>query len=113
MIDGVAILLQPASGSHVWVLTWKASWNLKEKRGLGDVRKMKPRQGSDQGSILLFLILGYEAGEGARFPLNHPGVKLQVTTCFATEQLGGRQRQWEWQNDRAASSALILSNTET
>ncbi|EDL20920.1 mCG17678, isoform CRA_b [Mus musculus] len=24
-------LLRPASGSHVWVRAWKASWNLEEK----------------------------------------------------------------------------------
>ena len=28
------------------------------------------------------------------------------------EQLVARQRQWEWQDDRVASSAPMLSNTE-
>jgi hypothetical protein len=30
---------------------------------------------------------------------------------MAQEQLGGRK--WEWQDDGAPSSALMLSNTET
>ena len=97
-------LLQPASGSHVWVLTWKASWNPEEKRGLGDMRKMKPRQGSDQGSILLFQTLGYEAWEWGPFPPNHPGVQFQVT--------GTAMRQAaavEWQNNRAVGSTPMLS----
>ena len=29
----------PASGSHVWVLAWEASWNLEEKRELGGARE--------------------------------------------------------------------------
>jgi hypothetical protein len=44
-----------------------------------------------------------EGGRGPFLP-NHPGVKLQVTSCLTPEQQGGRQRQWEWQNDRAAGS---------
>jgi hypothetical protein len=40
---------------------------------------MESRQGFDQGLILLFPTLGYEAGEGALFPPNHLGVRLQVT----------------------------------
>jgi hypothetical protein len=63
---------------------------------------MEPRQPSDQGSILLFQTLGYEGGGRGPFLPNHPGVQFQVTTCLAPEQPGGRQQQWEWQNDRAA-----------
>jgi hypothetical protein len=32
-------LLRPASGPHVWVLAWEASWNLEEKRELGGSRE--------------------------------------------------------------------------
>ena len=39
--------------------------------------------------------------------------KVAGEHMMAPEQLGGRQQQWEWQDDRAASSALMLSNTET
>ena len=41
------------------------------------------------------------------------GSKVAGDHVIATGQLGGRQRQWEWQDDRAASSAPMLSNTET
>jgi hypothetical protein len=57
---------------------------------------------SDQGSILLFRTLSYEAGGRGPFLPNHPGVQFQVTTCLAQEQPGSRQQQWQWQNDRAA-----------
>jgi hypothetical protein len=43
----------------------KASWNLEEKRELGGARERHNQDSySDQGSILLFLTLSYEAGEG-------------------------------------------------
>lgn len=90
-------MLWLASGSNVWVLTWEAFWNLEEKRELGGAREREPRQPSDQGSILLFRTLGYEAGEGAHSRQVILGVQLQVTTCLALEQQGGRQQQWEWQ----------------
>jgi hypothetical protein len=32
-------MLRPASGPHVWVLAREASWNLEEKRELGDSGK--------------------------------------------------------------------------
>jgi hypothetical protein len=51
---------------------------------------MALRQGSDQSSILLFSAPGYEEGGRGQFPPNHPGVQLQVTTCLALEQVGGR-----------------------
>jgi hypothetical protein len=41
-------------------------------------RRMKLRQNSDQRSILLIHAPSYEGGEGAQFPPNHLGVKLQV-----------------------------------
>jgi hypothetical protein len=44
---------------------------------------VEPRQPSDQGSILLFLTLGYEAGEGAHSRQIIPGVQFQVITCLA------------------------------
>jgi hypothetical protein len=103
-------LLWPASGSHVWVLVWEASWNLEETRGLGYTRETELRQDSDQSSILLFCVPSYEGGGRGPFPPNNPGVKLQVTMCLTLEQQGGKQRQWEWQNDRAASSAPMLSS---
>ena len=34
-------MLRLASGPHVWVLAWEATWNLEEKRELGGVRKNK------------------------------------------------------------------------
>ena len=40
-------------------------------------------------------------------------ILIKVQILLLREQLVGRQRQWEWQDDRAASSALMLSNTET
>ena len=55
--------------------------NLEEKRGLGGTRERCNQDSqSDQGSILLFPTLSYEAGEGTRFPPNHLGVRLQVNT---------------------------------
>ena len=59
----------------------KASWNLEEKRELGG-RKERCNQDShfNQGSILLIHVPSYEGGEGARFPPNHLGVRLQVNT---------------------------------
>ena len=80
-------MLQLASGPLVWVLVWKAFWKLEEKSG---AREMEPRQPSDQGSILLFQTLGYKTGEGAHSRQIILGVQLQVTTCLAPEQLGGR-----------------------
>jgi hypothetical protein len=76
---------------------------------------MEPRQPSDQGSILLFQTLGYEEGEGAHSCQIILRVQLQVTTCLAPEQLGSRQQQWEWQNDRAAGSTTcsLPDNSET
>jgi hypothetical protein len=72
---------------------------------------MELRQlGSDQSSILLFSAPGYEEGGRGPFPPNHPGVQFQVTTCLALEQLGSRQQQWEWQNDRVAGSIPMLSS---
>jgi hypothetical protein len=37
--------------------------------------------------------------------------KVAGEHVMAPEQLGGRQ--WEWQDDRVASSTPMLSNTET
>jgi hypothetical protein len=52
--------------------------NLEEKRrGFGCARERRNQDSqSDQGSILLFPTLSYEAGEGTRFPPNHLGVKI-------------------------------------
>ena len=59
-------LLRPASGSHVWVLAWEASWNLEEKRELGGARE----NGTKTTSLLKVQFyysqtLGYEKGKGA------------------------------------------------
>jgi hypothetical protein len=40
-------------------------------------------------------------------------ILIKVQILLLREQLVGRQRQWEWQDDRGASSAPMLSNTET
>jgi hypothetical protein len=79
------------------------------------MREMELRQDSDQSSILLFRAPSYERGGRGTFHPNHPGVKLQVTTCLTPEEQGGKQQQWEWQNDRAASSApcYFLAKSET
>ena len=55
----------------------------------------------------------WSRGRGT-FPPKYPGVHFQVT-CLALKQLGCRQQQWEWQNDRAASSTRcsLLANSET
>ena len=71
---------------------------------------MKLRQNSDQSSTLLIRVM--KEGEGANSRQIILGSSCRVTTCMAPEQVVGRHRQWEWQDDRAASSALMLSNTE-
>jgi hypothetical protein len=59
----------------------KASLHLEEKRELGSARERCNQDShSDQGSILLFPTLSYEAAGGTRFPPNHLGVKFQVNT---------------------------------
>jgi hypothetical protein len=70
-----------ASGSHVWVLAWKAAWNLEEKRELGDARENGTKTTSllkDQFYYSQTLV--YEEGEGARSCQIILGVQFQVTT---------------------------------
>ena len=74
------ILLQQASGSHVWVLVWGASWNLEEKRELGDARE----NGTKTTSLLKVQFyysqtLVYEEREGAHSCQIILGVQFQVT----------------------------------
>lgn len=106
------MVLCQASGSHVWVLVWKGILeSAREEGGLGGAIKMKPRQ--PVWSKFDFTISDtrlWSRGRGP-FPPNHPGVKLQVTTCLTLEQQGGRQWQWEWQNERAASSTPCSEQT--
>ena len=55
-----------ASGSIVSVLAWEASWNLEEKRELGDVRKNGTKTTSlFKVQFYYFQTLSYEEGEGA------------------------------------------------
>jgi hypothetical protein len=56
--------------------------NLEEKRGARRRKRERHNQDrhSEQGSILLFPTLSYEAGGGTRFLPNHLGVKFQVNT---------------------------------
>ena len=73
-------LLRPASGPHVWVLAWEASWNLEEKRELGDSRE----NGAKTTSLLKVQFyysqtLVYEEGEGAHSCQIILGVQFQVT----------------------------------
>jgi hypothetical protein len=77
------ILLRLASGPHVQVRAWKASWNLEEKRKLGGVRK--------DGAKTRVLIKAqfyysetqdYEEGGEAHSCQIILGVQLQVITCW-------------------------------
>ena len=76
-------MLRLASGSHVRVRAWEASWNLEEKR--------EPRQcekGWNQDVSLIKVQFyysetrGYEEGGGAHSRQIILGVQLQVTTCW-------------------------------
>lgn len=79
----LAFLLSLASGSHVWVQAWKASWNLEEKEGT-----RRPEKGWNQDISLIKVQFyysetrGYEEGGGAHSRQIILGVQLQVTTCW-------------------------------
>jgi hypothetical protein len=74
-------VLCPAIRSQVWVPAWKGILETWKRRGarLREIRT-EPRQGSAQGSILLFRHSVMKEGGGARFPPNNLGVRLQVNT---------------------------------
>ena len=99
--------------NRVW-LKWQTRAERKGTRRTRERTELR-QPDSDQSSILLFGALSYEGvGRGPFLP-NHPRVQFQVTMCLAPEQLGGRQQQWEWQNDRATGSTpcSLLANSET
>jgi hypothetical protein len=67
------------------MLRWQAPAERKGPRRTGE--RMELRQSvSDQSSILLIRALSYEGGGRGPFAPNHPGVKLQVTTCLTPEK---------------------------
>jgi hypothetical protein len=76
--------LCPASGSHVWVLVWKGILETWKRRGEGTARQHERKNGTKTRLCSRFnftiTTFSYEAGEGTRFPPNHLGVKMQVTT---------------------------------
>jgi hypothetical protein len=86
-------VLRPASGSHVWVRAWKASWNLEEKR---EPRWVEKQWNQDMlvCSKFNFNVRGHvliKKGWGA-FPSNHPWSPAagEQSTCRLPEQLGSR-----------------------
>jgi hypothetical protein len=91
----------------------KASWNLEEKRELG--RREKDETKTKFWSKLHFTNSCTELWRRGRGPIptKSSWCKVADEHVIAPEQLGGRQWQWEWQDDRVASSVPMLSNTET
>ena len=91
--------------------SWKASWKLKEKRELS--RREKNVAKTKFWSKLNFTNSCSELWSRGRGPIpaKSSWSKDASEHVMAPEQLGGGH--WEWQDNRAASSALILSNTET
>ena len=107
-------LLWLASSSHVWVLVCKGILeSAREEGGLGGAIKMKPRQ--PVWSRFDFTISDTQLWSRGREPnlAKSSWSKVAGTHVIGPEQLVARQRQWEWQDDRVASSAPMLSNTET
>ena len=108
-------LLCLASGSHVLVLVWKGileTW--KRREGLGG-----PLERDVTKTVSLIKVQFYyfqhsvmKQGKGPN-SAKSSWSKVPGEHVIGLVQLVGRQWQWEWQDDRAASSAPMLSNTET
>jgi hypothetical protein len=91
----------------------KASWNLEEKRELDGREKDEAK--TKFWSKINFTNSCTELWRRGRGPIptKSSWSKVAGEHVIAPEQLVGRQQQWEWQEDRAASSVLMLSNIET
>ena len=82
--------------------------NLEEKKGA----RRRARERDVTKTVILIKVQFYyfrhsvmKQGKGPPIPAKSSWSKVAGEHVIALEQLVGRQRQWEWQDDRGASSA--------